>query len=432
MTDDRRVVVTGTGAICGAGAEPDEIWRAVRAGRSPFKPIQQWDFTNAPVPLAAEVVPFDPRALVEDRKVHKLTQRGDLFGLYAAARAIDAAELGPYRDGLDPTAAEAFNDRTGVYVGSGGGTYHSNYDFFPLLTTAAGDVRVFGSELSSTVNPMWLLRTLPNNVLCHLGIRYGFKGPNACVTHHAVGGVLAAAEAAAAIRAGEADRAVAVGHQAGIEPQASLYYTAVGLLTPETLRPFDAKRAGSLHGEGAAALVLEEAASASARNARIRGEILGSGCTSEGEGLLSVRRDGDGLARAIALALDEAELSAADVGMVVAHGNGTQQSDASEAAAIGRIFGRTPPPITAFKWAFGHLTAAAGILDAVLALIALDRNEVPGIATLREVDPTFADLPVSPALQAPRSDIALVLTRGFAGANVALLLRAHRPGRVWS
>ena len=118
-----------------------------------------------------------------------------------------------------PLPPRVFNDRTGVFVGSGGGAYQNQYDFFPLLTAAQGDLRTFGSELSATVNPMWLLRTLPNNVLCHIGIRYGFKGPNACVTHHSVSGTLAIAEAAAAVRAGEADRAVAVGHDAPIEPQ---------------------------------------------------------------------------------------------------------------------------------------------------------------------------------------------------------------------
>ena len=426
MVERSRVVITGSGAICGSGKQPDEIWNALCAGRSSFAPIAQWDASHCPSPLASEITDYDARALVEDRKIHKLTQRTDILGLYAADRAIEAAGLTAQRAQMDDADVERFNERTGVYVGSGGGTYQISYEFFPLLTAAAGNLHTFGAELTATVNPMWLLRTLPNNVLCHIGIRYGFKGPNACVTNHAVSGALAVAEAAAALRHGEADRAVAVGHHSGIEPQASLYYFSVGLLAQDALRPFDSARAGSLHGEGAAALVLETEATAHARGATILGQFLGSGCTTEAEGLLSVRDDGDGLARAIDLALSDAGLGAADVGMIVAHGNGTRRSDASEAAAIRRIFGTQIPPVTAFKWAFGHLTAAAGIIDTVLALISLQRGAVPGIATLRELDPECGELPVSAGVQVPRSDVALVLCRGFAGMNVALLLRAPR------
>ena len=267
---------------------------------------------------------------------------------------------------------------------------------------------------------MWLLRTLPNNVLGHIGIRHGLKGPNACITNHSVGGTLAVIEAMEALRHGEADRAVAVGHDAPIEPQMVLYYHRLGLLASEALRPFDARHDGSLFGEGAGALMLETEASAARRNAPVLGEVLGGGYACEAEGLVAIRDDGDGVARAIAQALDDAQLRPADVGMIVAHGNGTRQSDASEAAAIRGVFGAAMPPVTAFKWAFGHLIAAAGIVDAVLALAALKRRVVPGIATLSRLDPECGGLAVSAAPQAPRSDVALILCRGFAGTNAAL------------
>jgi 3-oxoacyl-[acyl-carrier-protein] synthase-1 len=422
--DSARIVITGTGAICAAGKSPDEIWETVRAGRSAIAPIQQWDAVPAQAPPAGEIANLDARDLVADRKIHKLLRRTDLLGLYAARSAIDDAGLGMHRATLRSDAAAVFNDRTGVFVGSGGGAYQNQYDFFPLLTAAQGDLQRFGSELNATINPMWLLRTLPNNVLCHIGIQHGFKGPNACVTHHSVGGTLAVAEAAAALRAGEADRAVAVGHDAPVEPQTILYFLRLGLLAADAIRPFDAARSGSLLGEGAAALVLENATAADTRHATVFGELLGSACTAEGEGLLSIRADGDGLARAIALALADADLQAADVGMIVAHGNGTRQSDASEATAIRRVFGRTPPPVTAFKWAFGHVLAASGVVDTVLTLLALRNGEVPGVATLRDVDPDFAGLPVSAGPQAPRSNVGLVVSRGFAGATAVLLVRA--------
>jgi 3-oxoacyl-(acyl-carrier-protein) synthase len=159
----KKVLVTGEGAICASGKEPGEIWDAARAGRSAIAPIQQWDSASWPSKLAGEIANFNPRALVEDRKLHKLVRRTDLLGLYAAAKAIEGAGLVAYRDALDPTGTDLFNDRTAVYVGSGGSTYQDQYDFFPLLTDAAGDLEAFGRELTGTVNPMWLLRVLPRD-----------------------------------------------------------------------------------------------------------------------------------------------------------------------------------------------------------------------------------------------------------------------------
>ena len=419
-----RVVVTGSGAICAAGKSPEEIWEAVWTGRSAIRPIQQWDISGWPTSLAAEIPGLDPRALVEDRKIHKLVQRTDLLGLYVAGRALDDTGLVAYREALEPADAAAVNERTGVYVGSGSGGYQNEHEFFPLLTIANGDLETFGGELAATVNPMWLLRSMPSNVLCHIGIRYGLKGPNACVTNHSVSGSLAIVEAAAALSAGEADRALAVGHDAPIEPQMVLVYHQLGLLSSDGLWPFDARRSGSLLGEGAAALVLETEAAATARGARVLGGFLGSGCATDAEGLLAIRPDGDGLAGAIVMALDDAGIHPAEVGMIVAHGSGTRPSDASEAAAIHRVFGATAPPVTAFKWAFGHPLAASGTLDAVLALVALRRGVVPGVATLRQRDPDLGNLPVSVGPQAPRGDVALVLNRGFGGSNTAILLQA--------
>ena len=419
-----RVLVTGSGAICAAGKSPEEIWGAAWTGRSAIRPIQQWDIAGWPTTLAAEIPGLDPRALVEDRKIHKLVQRTDLLGLYVAGRALDDAGLVAYREALESADAAALNDRTGIYVGSGSGGYQNEHEFFPLLTTAHGDLGTFGRELVASVNPMWLLRSMPSNVLCHIGIRYGLKGPNACVTNHSVSGSLAVVEAAAALRAGEADRALAVGHDAPIEPQMVLVYHQLGLLSADGLWPFDARRSGSVLGEGAAALVLETEAAAAARGAHVIGEFLGSGCASDAEGLLAIRPDGDGLAGAIIMALDDAGIRPAEVGMIVAHGSGTRQSDASEAAAIHQAFGATIPPVTAFKWASGHPLAASGTLDAVLALVALRRGVVPGVATLRQLEPDLGALPVSAGPQAPRSDVALVLNRGFGGSNTALLFRA--------
>jgi 3-oxoacyl-[acyl-carrier-protein] synthase-1 len=422
-----RVLITGTGAVCGSGMRPADILQALREGRSAIGPIRQWDTTSWPVKVAAEIRDFNPRALVEDRKLHKLIRRTDMLGLYAAGKAIDNSGFIAHRDTLPADAAATFSDRSGIYVGSGGGAYNSQYEFFPLMTEAHGDLGTFGRELGSTVNPMWLLRTLPNNVLCHVGIKYNLKGSNACITNHSAGGTLSVIEAAEALRQGEADRAVAVGHDATIEPQMVLYYHQCGLLAQETIRPFDAARAGSLFGEGAGALALETECAAAERGATVLGEVLGGGYASEATGLLAIREDGEGVKRAITDALGDAGLVPADIGMIVAHGNGTRGSDATEAAAIREVFGTDghAPPVTAFKWAIGHLIAAAGIAEAVIALEALRAGVVPGVATLDRLDPDCAGLRISREAQAPRSDVALIICRGFAGTNAALIVRSR-------
>jgi len=427
MSASPKIVITGRGAVCGAGLTPGEIWNAITSGRSAIKEISSWDASRWPAHMGAEVCGVDNRTLVEDRKLHKLLSRTDLFGLYAAGAAIADSGLLPYRETLAPEGVPEFNDRSGVFAGSGGGNYRSNYDFFPLLTAAGGDPQKFGNELNDTVNPMWLLKILPNNVLCHVGIRHSFKGTNACITNQCVGGVLAVAEAAAALRAGEADRAVAIGHDTPLEPETVFHYHRLGLMSPETVRPFDQKRSGTVFGEGAAAITLETLPQAQSRQATILGEFLGSGCTNEATGVLDVRPDGDGLSRAIQAALADAGISAAAVGMIVAHANGTPASDAAEVQALRRVFGDDLPPATGFKWACGHLIAAAGILDLVLALTALREGVIPGIATLDVLDAKLAPFPVSRLPQKPRSNIALILCRGFAGMTAALLIRGPAP-----
>jgi len=141
-----RIVITGTGAVCAAGKQPQEILDAVRAGHSSIGPIRQWDTSGWPTSVAGEIADLNPREMVEDRKLHKLIRRTDLFGLYAAARAIDAAGLVASREALAPGAAAQYSDRTGVYVGSGGGNYDSQYDYFPLMTEAKDSLPAFGRE----------------------------------------------------------------------------------------------------------------------------------------------------------------------------------------------------------------------------------------------------------------------------------------------
>ena len=426
MAGEAKALITGAGAICATGADPNAIWDAIIEARSGIGPITRWDASAWPVGIAGEITGVSPRTLVPDRKLHKFIRRTDMFGLFTAGAAIDESGFATYRDGLEEDAGATYSDRCGVYVGSGGGAYETQYEYFPLFDAAAGSLKAFGGELSSNVSPMWLLQTLPNNVLCHVGIRYGLKGANACFTSHSAGSLLAVIEALEALRANEADRAVVVAHDALIEPQSILYYAAAGLLSSEALRPFDAGRDGSVFGEGAAAIIVETEASARQRSAPVVGEILGGAETSDALGVLEIGSDGDGLARAIVGALDDAGITIGEVGMIVAHGNGARRSDRTEAAAIRTVFGAGTPPVTSFKWSFGHLIAAAGMIDVVLALECLRRGVVPRIGTLDTLDPEFDDLPFAQVSSVPAGDVALVLNRGFAGTSSAVLVRAVR------
>ena len=416
------VVVTGSGAICGAGRDPSSIVDAILDGRSALAPIASWDVARWPRPIAAEVADYNAGKLAGDRKLLKLIRRTDVFGLYAAGEAVRASGYEAYRQTLDEGSAAAFSERTGLYAGSGGGNYQNQYDYFPLIQETGAALSAFGRELGSGVNPMWLLKSLPNNVVCHVGIRFGIKGPNACITNHSVGGMLAIVEAAAGVANDEADRAVAVGHDTPVEPQNVLYYHGAGLLAKAALKPFDAARDGSLMGEGAGALMVESRASAQARGAAVIGRVLGSGHATESEGLLAIRADGSGPAAAIRAALADAGVDTGDIAMIVAHGNGTRTSDASEALGILEVFGAKAPPVTAFKWATGHLIAGAGALETVLALEALRRRVVPGIPVLDRVDPAFAALPVARETRAAAGAVAMVLSRGFGGTDAALVV----------
>lgn len=421
-----RIVITGNSAICGAGQDPARIIDSLLEGQSALAPITAWDAETWVGKLAAEVKDYNGGKLLGDRKLLKLVRRSDVFGIYAGTQAIEQAGLPAWRETLDEKAANDYADQTGCYVGSGGGAFEVNYDYFPLMAETGGSLPKFGQELSNMVNPMWLLRSLPNNVLCHVSIRNQLKGPNGCITNHTTSGVLSVIESAWTLREGDAQRVVAIGHDAPIEPQTLLYLDKVGLISNDLLRPYDARHDGCLLGEGAASLVLETEASARERGAAILGEYLGGGDCAEGEGIFDVRPDGDGLSRAIECALADAGLKPADVGMIVAHANGTQGSDCSEAAALNRVFGDDMPPVTGFKWSIGHLFAASGAIDVALGLEACRRNVVPGIATLDKLAPSCASLNVSKQNRPARSDVVLVLCRGFAGTNAAVLLRAAR------
>jgi len=410
----RRIVVTGCGRITASGADVGATWESVVSGEIGIQPVSSWETTDWKYRLAGEIKDYQPRTLVSDRKLLKVISRQDVLGLNAVDQALEHSGMLEHRDSLeDPTS---FNDRTGVFVGSPGTKYRQQHDYLLSLSESGEDMSVFGSEAMDQVHPMWLLRTLPNNVLAYTGIGHGFKGANENITAHGISGAQAIAEACRYLREGAIDRAVVVGYDSVSEPEALVYYASMGLLSPRALKPFDRDRDGTILGEGAGAMVLEASDEAAKRGATIFGEVLGTSVSSEG-GILSVSEDGAGLVQAIRASLEDAGLQPDDIGMITAHANGSKPSDASEALAIGEVFGASSVPVTGFKWSLGHTVAASGVIEGILTLSSLRERRVPGIASLENLAPDCSDLQVSAAEQPPRSALGLLTTRGFAGLN---------------
>lgn len=419
----KRVVITGFGALTSAGQTVDETWNAIKNGQSGIDKITLWDVSDWEYCLGGEIKNYNPRQMVSDRKLLKLLSRHDVFGLYAANQAVTHSNILSYRDALnDPTQ---FNDRTGVYVASPGTKFNQQHDLLPLLAQAKRDMKRYGEELFNIVHPMWLLRILANNVLAYVGIEHGFKGPNQNIMNHAAGGVQAICAATQAIKNDYADRAIVVGYEAAIEPQAQIYYANIGALSPTGLKPFDQNRNGTILAEGAGAMMLESLESAKEREATIYGEILGDGISSEAKGIFQIRDDGDGPERSIQRALRRAELTPDKIGMITTHGNGTVNSDASEVLAYSKIFGENKIPATGFKWSLGHTIGAIGVIETIFTLLSLRENCVPGIASLDKQADDCQSIKISREHQKTQSPIGLLMTRGFCGLNASLIINVN-------
>ncbi len=420
-----RVFITGYAALTSCGSTINDTWNSIINGETGIAEISSWDLSSWKSSLGGEIKNFQPRQMLADRKLLKVIARQDVIGLHVVQKAIEHSALIDYRNTL--TDAKHFNESTGIYVGSPGNKYFQQYEFLPLIAKSNNDMKVFAAELFNEVHPMWLLKILPNNVLAYTAINYGFKGANHNVTNHAVGGLQALIEAYNAIKYGQIDRAVVVGYDIGIDPQALFYYDKLGVLSGQHLKSFDKSHDGTILADGAAAVILESNHSVSQRNTRIYAEVLSGASTTEAENLFSISNDGQALVKLIQKNLKLADISADALNLVVAHGNGNVKSDDTEALALDTIFASTQPPVTAFKWATGHTLAASGILDTVLTTISLQNNCIPGIANLENLATNCANLNVSQHNRIIDSDkiCALIINRGFASMNACLTLRSN-------
>ena len=424
MHDTNRVFITGFSALTASGATVDETWNAVLNAKTGISDIKQWDISTWTHRLGGELKHYHPASMLPDRKLIKVISRQDVLGINAAMQAVQHSQLIEYRDTLE--SSDVFNDETAVFVGSPGNKYYQQYDFLPLISKTSGDMQAFAKQLFDEVHPTWLLRILPNNVLAYTGITYGFKGPNHNIANHAVGGMQAIIEAYQTIKCGQAERGVVVAYDVGTEPQALFYYEKLGVISANHLKPFDTTHDGTVMAEGAAALVLESEASARARGAVCYGEIMAGLSATEASGLFSIQDDGSHLAILMKNTLEQSGMTADELGMVVAHGNGNQKSDVTEALAFQTTFGDVSIPVTAFKWSMGHTICASGILDTVLATQALNTKCIPGIANLECLAPECSQLNASRETRPldEKTPTAMIVNRGFAGMNACLIIKS--------
>lgn len=423
MSSAEQVFITGYSALSAGGHDVGQHWDALSAGISKIAPALSTDFAGSDNQLVGEIKDFNWNKALPDRKLMKVISKHDVMGLYAAIQACEHAGLRSFlADGLENNIEVC--DRTAVFVGSPGNKYFQQYDFLPLVAQSKGDMQYFAQHLFEQVHPMWLLRILPNNVLAYAGIQLGCKGVNHNITNHAVGGLQALIEAYWAIQTGQADRALVVAYDIAQEAQGRFYYEQLGVLSAKQLAPFDKNHDGTVLAEGAAAIVLESAKSVAARQVKPIAEYMGGLATTEGAGLFSLNDDGKPLADLMKKLLSTLKLQSSDIDMLVAHGNGNQKSDNSEAKAIEAVFGQNNVPVTAFKWLMGHTLCASGLLDVALTLESLANQTIPSIATCQNAATNTLDLVTSSRGLASSEARALVINRGFGSMNAAVLLKA--------
>ena len=407
---DRRVVVTGFGAVTPCGNDGATTWDAMVAGRSGTATVTRFDPSGMPVQIAAEVKGFD----AEKRIDRKLARRLDLFAQYAMYAADEALE----NAGI---AATEGDPRFGVYVGTGIGG----------LQEIVNGSRLFDQQGWKGLSPFFIPRALTNLAAGQIAIRYGAQGPALCVTTACATGNHAIGEAWRAIRYDDADMIIAGGCEAAISPVGLAGFMVMRALSkrnddPATAsRPFDRDRDGFVMGEGAGVLLLEELEHARARGARIYAEIIGYALNNDAWHDTAPSPGGAGAARCMVAALRSARIGPEAVDYINAHGTSTPQNDVSETAAVKSVFGDHARgiPISSTKGVTGHLLGAAGGVEAVASVLALDTGIVPPTANLFNADPE-CDLDYVPLVaRETHPKVALSNSFGFGGVNATLVFR---------
>ena len=400
----RRVVITGMGAISALGPTAQTTWQAMREGRGGIGPITSMPTDILLIKIAAEVRGFDPAAHFDVKRL-PLLDRVSQFALVAAREAIA-------QSGLD-FRADGRGARTACIVGTGIGGENTHTE----------QSRRFYGENNTRVHPLTILRVMANAPACHVGIEFGLTGPAFAVASACASANHAMSQAFDMVKSGKVDFAVTGGTEACITAPTMKAWEAMRVTADDTCRPFCKQRRGMVLGEGAGIFVLEEYEHARRRGATILAEFAGSGASADAVDMVFPAVGT--VARAMQLALDDAGLAPSDIDYINAHGTGTPANDPTETKAIRQVFGAHADrlAVSSTKSMHGHALGAAGAIELVAVLGALCDGVIPPTANFIDPDPQ-CDLDYVP--NTPRElPVRAALSNSFAfgGLNSVIALK---------
>jgi len=408
----RRVFVTGTGVVSPLGNITEEFWKNLIAGKSGAGPITRFDASSFTTRFACEVKDFTTEGVI-DRKDAKRMDRFVQFAVVASREALQSS-------GMDVDSED--RDRIGVVLGSGIGG----------METFEAQHRVLSERGPERVSPFFIPMMISDMAAGQVSIQFGLRGPNFCTVSACASGAHAIGEALRLIRSGDADVILAGGSEATITPMAVAGFSSARTLStrnddpPRASRPFDQERDGFVIGEGAGVIVLESEEHARRRKASLLCELCGYGASGDAFHITAPSADGNGAARAMQRALEDAHMPPEAVQYINAHGTSTPTGDPIEVTAVKTVLGEHARHVmmSSTKSMTGHLLGAAGGLEAVVTALTLARGIVPPTINLEKPDPQ-CDLDFVPN-QARAFPVkgALSNSFGFGGHNVALAMKA--------
>ena len=408
-----RVVVTGLGAVTPAGTNVSDFWENMLAGRSGIDHITFFDTTEFPCKFAGEIPEFVPADFM-DRKAARRMGRFSQLMVAAAREAIHDAALDLESQNLD---------RIGVLVGNGGGGYPGIQEAAHTLFNRGG----------MRIDPLFFSKQLANMAGAQVAMQFGMRGYNGTIVTACAAGTQAIGEAALMIRAGRTDVVLAGGCEAGISELGLAGFCVMKAVTSSegdptrASRPFDAERDGFVPCEGAGALLLESEEHALERGATIYAELAGFGCTSDAFHVVAPPEGGEGAARAMREALEDAGMHPDEIGYINAHATSTPSGDTAETEAIKAVFGERAyeVPISATKSLIGHGLGASGGMETVATIKTLETGLAHPTINLENPDPT-CDLDYIPEGQR-RVDAQVVMKNsfGFGGQNSCLVFSRY-------
>lgn len=428
-----RVVITGLGAVSPLGLTVSEMWEGLCAGRCGIGPVTAFDPVGFSCKLAGQVPNYKIQDYVPKahRKAAKLMSRDIELAVIAADEAV--RDSGLVTKAIDPENVNIDPTRVAVNLGAA----LISCDLIELapavaasVTDGAFDIRKWGKSGIELVPPLWLLKYLPNMLACHVGIIHDIQGPSNSITCAESSALLAIGEAAQVIERGDSDIALAGGAEAKVNPMVlirqCLLKRAVGPDVREpasACRPFDADAEGSVFGEGAGVIVLENLDNARQRGAEIYAEVVGMGqSNSVNVPYEFLEPDGKGLQIAIAKALAEAQIAPDDLDLIIPHGTGIPSDDRAEATAIQAALGEaaTRIPVWPTKSMLSNTGAAGGALDVIAAVCAMASSRIPAA---KNCDRKAAGCRLNIVTQTQQADLRYVLCCSYTfGAQTAALV----------